>query len=154
VADDTLESFAYELATAGLKSQEGVLEEVRSRAGMLFTATSVAVAFLGTQAIDRHHHRLAVIGFVAAGFALAGCVLVLLPLSELAFTLSGPATYEELVRRDADAREAKRILAYWLQDLRDDNQPKIDVLVGTFKYACWLLLLAIGLWAIQFLVGF
>jgi hypothetical protein len=51
VADDTLESIVYELASSGLKSQEAVVEEVRRRAAALFTATSVATAFLGGRAL-------------------------------------------------------------------------------------------------------
>jgi hypothetical protein len=138
----------------GLKTQEAVVEELRRRAAALFTATAVAVAFLGSRAIDRQHHGLAVIGFVAAGFALAGCVLVLLPKDNLFFTLSGPVVYEEFVRQRLTADEARRWLAYWMQGMRDNNQPAIDELVGTFKYSCILLLTALALWAAQFLVAF
>jgi hypothetical protein len=152
VASESLETIAYELSAIGLKTQEAVLEEVRQRAAVLMTATSVAAGFLGTRAIDRTHHGVAIFGFVFAALAIGGCILVLLPKDDLFFTLSGPGSYEHFFREQMDADEAHRTLAYWLQDMRDGNEPKINDLIRAFRLACLLLLGALITWAAQFLV--
>jgi hypothetical protein len=154
VAGKSLQEIAHELSTNALRSQETMLEELRRRAAALFTATAVAVAFLGGRAIDRPHHVLAIFGFIAGGFALTASVLVLLPKKNLAFSLAGPAVYEHLVRQEADVDEAHRILAYWLEGFWKDNLAEIVSLIRTFRLACFLLLLALALWALQFLVPF
>jgi hypothetical protein len=44
------EKLAYEAALRGLDKQEGLIEELRTRTGVLLAASSLAASFLGQQA--------------------------------------------------------------------------------------------------------
>jgi hypothetical protein len=46
------EKLAYEAALRGLDKQEGLLEALRTRTGVLLAASSLAASFLGQQAFQ------------------------------------------------------------------------------------------------------
>jgi hypothetical protein len=51
VATD-LEELAYNLSLRSLSQQEGLLNEVRARTGVLLAATAIAISLLGGRALD------------------------------------------------------------------------------------------------------
>jgi len=70
------EKLAYEAALRSLDKQEGLLEELRARTGVLLAASSLAASFLGQQAFKSpspHGLAIAVLtrapGWVEAGVA-------------------------------------------------------------------------------------
>ena len=135
VADDAtpargdLERVAYEIAMRALGQQEAALNELRSRAGTLLAAASIAASFIGGQAL----HRVGFDAWTIAALAvfavtLVACLTVLWPRDGLIFALSGPDVYERLY--PFDMAEAHRRLAYWAQYFRDDNQATIGGATG------------------------
>jgi hypothetical protein len=61
------EKLAYEAALRGLDKQEGLLEELRTRTGVLLAASSLAASFLGQQAFQNPSPRgLAITALVAS----------------------------------------------------------------------------------------
>src|SRR5215813_2597667 len=91
------EKLAYEAALRGLDKQEGLLEELRTRTGVLLAASSLAASFLGQQAFKEPHPRGLVI-FALAAFVLsiATSVFILVPKRDLIFSQRGVGLYEGL----------------------------------------------------------
>ena len=91
-----LATIAFDAATRALDKQERVLEELRSRTGVLLAASSLAAAFLGRPALDDTRDVLAVIALLAFATSIAASVYVLLPKSTFYFALSGRYVFENL----------------------------------------------------------
>jgi hypothetical protein len=80
------EKLAYEAALRGLDKQEGLLEELRTRTGVLLAASSLAASFLGQQAFQHPSPRgLAITALVAFVVSIAASVFILLPKKNLIF---------------------------------------------------------------------
>lgn len=71
------EKLAYEAALRGLDKQEGQLEELRARTGVLLAASSLAASFLGQQAFRHPHPRvLAVAALLAFVVSMGSSVFI------------------------------------------------------------------------------
>ena len=116
-----LATIAFEAATRALDKQERVLEELRSRTGVLLAASSLAAAFLGRPALDDARDVLAVIALLAFATSIAACVYVLLPKSTFYFALSGRYVFENLYAYRDDTAEIYRRLVYDMQRFWDNN---------------------------------
>jgi hypothetical protein len=80
------EKLAYEAALRGLDKQEGLLEELRARTGVLLAASSLAASFLGQQAFQNPSPRgLAIVALFAFVLSIASSVFILLPKKNLIF---------------------------------------------------------------------
>ena len=55
--EPVFERLAYEAAQRALDKQERLLEELRSRTGLLLAAASLAASFLGREAFDGNPKR-------------------------------------------------------------------------------------------------
>jgi hypothetical protein len=130
-----LAAIAFEAATRALDKQERVLEELRSRTGVLLAASSLAVAFLGRPALTDSHDTLAVLAFIAFAVSIAACVYVLLPKSTFYFALSGQYVFENLYEYRDDAAEIHRRLVYDMQRFWDDNDVVMRRLLLAFRIA-------------------
>jgi hypothetical protein len=98
------ERLAYEAALRGLDKQEGYLEELRARTGVLLAASSLAASFLGQQAFQHPHPRgLAIVALVAFVASIGAGVFILLPKKNLTFALAGIGLYEGLFALGAAA---------------------------------------------------
>jgi hypothetical protein len=76
----TYERLAYEAAQRALDKQERLLEELRSRTGLLLAAASLAASFLGREAFARDPKRgLAALAVLAFLLAVGTSVYILLP---------------------------------------------------------------------------
>src|SRR5215213_5099760 len=92
-----LERLAYEAALRGLDKQEGSLEELRARTGLLLAASSLAASFLGQQAFRHPNPRgLVIIALLAFVASIGAGVFVLLPKKSLIFAQTGAGLYEGL----------------------------------------------------------
>jgi hypothetical protein len=116
-----LATIAFEAATRALDKQERVLEELRSRTGVLLAASSLAAAFLGRPALDDARDVLAVIALLAFATSIAASVYVLLPKSTFYFALSGQYVFENLYAYRDDTAEIYRRLVYDMQRFWDTN---------------------------------
>jgi uncharacterized membrane protein YfcA len=66
VATD-LEQLAYDLSLRSLSQQEGLLNEVRARTGVLLAATAIAISLLGGRALDDGERTVLNLAGVALG---------------------------------------------------------------------------------------
>ena len=103
------EKLAYEAALRGLDKQEGLLEELRTRTGVLLAASSLAASFLGQQAFQNPSPRgLAITALVAFVGSIAASVFILLPKKNLIFAEAGAGLYEGLYAFRDDMPEVYR----------------------------------------------
>lgn len=130
-----LATIAFDAATRALDKQERVLEELRSRTGVLLAASSLAAAFLGRPALDEARDVLAAVALGAFGISIAASVYVLLPKSTFYFALSGRYVFENLYEYRDDVAEVHRLLVYDMQRFWDDNDVTMRRLLLAFRIA-------------------
>jgi hypothetical protein len=138
------ERLAFEASLRALDKQEGLLEELRARTGVLLAASSLAASFLGQQAF-RHPHPggIAVLALVAFVVSIVASVYILLPKKELIFSESGSGLYEGLYEVRDDLSEVYRRLAYDLDRFWDSNDIKISKLTQSYGLAAGALVVEI-----------
>lgn len=103
------EKLAYEAALRGLDKQEGLLEELRTRTGVLLAASSLAASFLGQTAFQNPNPRgLAITALFSFVASIAASVFILLPKTNLIFSEAGAGLYEGLYRDSFLGRPAGR----------------------------------------------
>jgi hypothetical protein len=74
------EKLAHDAALRGLDKQEGLLEELRSRTGVLLAASSLAASFLGQQAFRHPSPRaLVIVALATFVISIGASVFILLP---------------------------------------------------------------------------
>jgi hypothetical protein len=149
MSSETLAKLSYQAAIRALDVQERGVEQLRSRTGTLLAASSLTASFLGAETIQRTG-GVGVLGALAL-FSLAASialsVFVLLPRSELVFSLSGALMLEALYGAQADDEELHRSLVYWLDAYWSGNEDQIEDLGRYFIAASALLALQLALWA-------
>lgn len=149
-----LEQEARRIAAQALSQQEGTLTELRARTGTLLTAASLVASFLGGQALARDGLSIWVVAALTAfGMSVVLCIYVLLPKTGLIFALDAPKTYNALYNVREDEDEVDRRLAYWLQSVREENQPTVERLTGVFEIAGFALLAEIAFLAVGLAVS-
>jgi hypothetical protein len=150
---DELEVLALQFARDALDKQDGVLAELRARTGTLLAASSIVSSFLGATAISRDGlSGWSIVALVALGASLALCVAILLPRSDLSFSIDGPRVYEELYDLRGTPLEVHHRLAYDLRRRHADNQRTVERLFSTFRLACGTLALELAAWALALAV--
>jgi hypothetical protein len=128
------ERLAYDAALRALDKQESVLDELRSRTGVLLAASALAASFLGRDAFRDPTPMLAVIALVAFIGSMASCVYILVPRRErFVFSISGPALYTGLFNNRKDLGEVHRRLAYALQGYWDENDANLQPLFLAYR---------------------
>jgi hypothetical protein len=138
------EKLAYEAALRGLDKQERLLEELRSRTGVLLGASSLAASFLGQQAFkDPRPRTLALVAILAFTSSIAASVFILLPKRNLVFAAAGPALYEGLYELREDMPEVYRRLAYSLHRFWRSNDKAIHRMARAHTFAAATLVLEI-----------
>jgi hypothetical protein len=148
VATD-LEQLAYDLSLRSLSQQEGLLNEVRARTGVLLAATAIAISLLGGRALDDGERTVLNMAGVALGvlsFLLS--VYVLAPKGQFSFSPQGAEAYEHFVAEGSGVREAQRVLAYWNREIWEGNQKVIDRMLGSFRWACLALVGSVLVWSV------
>jgi hypothetical protein len=129
-----LAELAFDQSQKRLDKQERVVEELRSRTGVLLAASSLAASFLGREAFaDSGWGSLA---FVAGGAFLVtmlASVYVLLPRDKLIFSVIGSAVYEQFYGEDLG--EVHRRLAYELDRFWEGNNVRIRQIRNGFALA-------------------
>jgi len=131
------ERLAYEAALRALDKQERLIDELRSRTGLLLAAASLAASFLGREAFAGHPKRgLAILALVAFLLAVGASVYVLLPKTgKFVFAMVGAGLYEGLYELRDDLGEVYRRLAYDLDRFWDDNDVELQKLFRAFRLA-------------------
>lgn len=131
-----LERISYELALRALDKQEHLLEQLRSRTGVLLGASLLATTFSTQVVAQRPGTSLAALGAWSAFIlSVVASVGVLASRRELVFSLSGLVTYRTLqVARD-DIAEVHVRLVYELHHFWMDNAQTIDRLSARYRAA-------------------
>ncbi len=146
----SLADLAFELSLRTLSQQEKSLDELRSRTGVLLTATALVTSFLGARALqDPDLQWLSIVGRAAAILSILLSIYVLAPKPNLNFAIHGAATYEYFIRSGADLENAHLTLAYWNREAWTENQASIDRSIILFGIACGGLLAAVLLWSLK-----
>jgi len=130
---ETLSKISYDAASLSLEKQERLIEEIRARTGLLLAASSLAVAFLGRAAVDSAEAVLVSLALLAFAFSVGAAMYVLLPKSNLTFSLRGGGVYEGLYEFANDLDEVYRRLAYDLDAFWDANDLVAAQLLRWFK---------------------
>jgi hypothetical protein len=144
VATD-LAQIAYEASQRALDKQERLLDEIRSRTGLLLAASSLAASFLGRPALEAEPASLAVLALVAFLLSIATSIYVLLPKRNLVFSLIGSTLYEALYEFRADTADVHRRLAYQLDRFWVANDTEVQRILWAFRISATGLALEIVL---------
>jgi hypothetical protein len=144
---DSIERLSFELTSGELAAQERAVATLRTCAGTVLAAASVAGSFLGVVG----HGSLDCLGVMAlASFALcsASAICILLP-RRLVFALSGDALLELSDRKPVpDVGEAHRAATAWIEQLVRVNRVEIAFLDECLTTSCLLLATEVALWTI------
>ena len=129
------ERLAFDAALRALDKQESVLDELRSRTGVLLAASALAASFLGRDAFRDPSPLLAAVALAAFVASMVACVYILVPRrGKFVFSISGPVLYEGLYDEREDLGEVHRRLAYALQGFWDDNDENLQPLFRAYRF--------------------
>jgi hypothetical protein len=130
------EKLAYEEAVRGLDKQEGLLEALRTRTGVLMAASFLAASLLGQRAAEDPGPRgPAISALVAFVISMGAGVFILLPNKNLVFAATGSRVYEGLYPVRKDIGEVYRRLTYDLQAFWESNEKEMLWLSRAFTVA-------------------
>lgn len=141
---------AYDEAVRALSQQQDVIDSLRTRTGLLFSAAAITTSFLGAQALDGSDSGFAVwlatTGFV--GVALAS--LAILWPHKWEFSVNPQdmiRTYIE-TGESAAIEEIHRDLSLHMHDSYNENREGLEQLITIFQIASSLLTIEVILWII------
>lgn len=152
--EDPRYKFVYDEAVRTLDHQEATLDNLRARAGVLLTATSVATSFLGAAALRETENTAPWSGMAIVLFALVGilCIGLLWP-SDWKWRLGTSKLLTDYVEAasPADLNEMYRDLALHLEQNYSDNSGRLDPMWRAFQVAAGLLALEVFFWLLALL---
>ena len=144
-------ALAYDEAKRALDEQEGVVAELRSRAGTLIAAPAITTSFLGGRIISSQHlHTLA---WAAIGcFAFVGITLLALlwPWRDWRFTVNAQSFIQTYLE-PSDAAPLQlpsihRDLALHMESAWRANRVQLRWLQAAFRLAATVLVIEVILW--------
>jgi hypothetical protein len=141
----------YEEAVRGWSLQSSVLDELRSRTGVLLAAASVAVALLGSSDISKHE-GFTTLGWFAIGtfgVTLGLCLYVLVPTGGWIFTNNVHLSLKGYIEEDRSLDDTREGLAIKAEEYRDANNKKLRCMFLAFQGASLALGVSIVLWLID-----
>jgi hypothetical protein len=150
---DTPEELAYAEALRAIESQERIVNELRSRTGVLLTGASIVTSLLGATALKRGN--LDVMGGIAllAFTAIVGAsVWIVLPRRKAwRFSLRATTLVEDWADepRSGDLTAMTRFVATTLERNYDKNEDLLDGLYAWFTAAAVLLGVEVITWALK-----
>jgi hypothetical protein len=145
VTTDSLEELAFQLSQKRIDKQDRLLDELRSRTGVLLAAAALAASFLGREAFAGHPKAALAIAALGAFLASTGSSLyVLVPKKEtFVFSLVGSRVYEELYSLKDDMPEVRRRLAYDLDRFWEANDKELKKITTAYRLGVWALVVEI-----------
>lgn len=147
MSNDQLYKVAYDEAVRALSEQQAEIDSLRTRGGILLSATALTTSFLAAQALHGGGSSLAWLGLAIFGGAAAASLSILWPyrwqltmdlheIVEAYIESEHPAAIEALYRE-----LTQHMHASYLQ-----NREGLNLLTILFQVASGLLVLEIGLW--------
>jgi hypothetical protein len=149
---ESIEQLSFELTANALAEQERALSGLRTRAGTVLAAASIAGSFLGAKVSHGSLDTWGILAMISFASCLASAIWILLP-HELVFAFHGQALLAESDHRGVhDVTEAYRAAGIWIEQHLDANRDKIAGLSGWLAVSCVLLAVEVILWTIS-LIG-
>jgi hypothetical protein len=145
---NSVEELAYDLATRAIADQERRAADLRSRAGTLLAAASIAGSFLATKSAIGGLDALAVLAVIAYAACVAASIYVLLP-HRLVFAFRGSVIAQTASSVHADLREAHQAAAMWIESYVEENRVKLDDLTRWYTAAVIALGVEVLLWTLS-----
>ena len=146
---ESIEQFSYELTAHALAEQERAVAALRTRAGTILAAASIAGSFLTTKTSRGSLDGWAIAALVTFALCLASSVWVLLP-HQFVFAVRGQALLgqsDQLGVTDVD--EAYRATSMWIEPYLDRNREELSRMTGWFTVSCFLLAAEVVLWTLS-----
>jgi hypothetical protein len=155
VADTDIEDPAlklvYEESVRGWSLQSSVLDEIRTRTGILLSATSISSALLGSADLTKHE-TFRTMTYLAVGafcLSLLLCVYVLRPTRGWTFSHTSRGLLDAYVDKGKSLDSMHRELALAADGYRDVNDKKIKRQFRAFRWASLALGASIVFWLID-----
>ncbi len=139
---------AYDESVRAWALQSAVLDELRSRAGVLIAATSVSCAFLGAHVVPGKHawSVVDIIAIALFGVVVALCIYVLWPARNWIFAHNGERLIGKYFRDHVTLEEMYKRMAIDNAQYRQENRKRIDYRFMAFRIACLGLAADVVLW--------
>ena len=143
---DSVRHLAYELTRGSLSEQEKRLSDLRTRAGTVLAAASIAGSFLAAKhgSIDTTA-ALAIVAYVSC---VAAAVYVLLP-HTLVLEFRGSVVNDLDDELGGGLGEAYLAVTGWLEEFHESNRDKLDALARWYAVACGALGVEVLLWTLS-----
>lgn len=146
IAEQQRAKLAYDASLRALDQQQRVLEDLRSRTGLLLAAASLSASFLGARAFDGHASVvLSAMALVALAVTLLLGIFILTPRGALVFSTAGTVLYRDLHDLD-DPADQHRYAAHWLDAFWETNRLPIERLTRQFEIAAGALVVQVVCW--------
>jgi hypothetical protein len=147
-AEDQRKRLAYEESVRALTLQSSVLDDLRSRTGILLTAISLTATFVGSRALDDGFTTWTEIAFVLFLLSAGFCLGVLWPAGNWGFTLNASAVLGKYVH-GSDPKGLDQMLeeiAVLNQENWEENAERLRWLFWCFRLAVLALALQVPCW--------
>ena len=154
MSNDLLYKVAYGEGVRSLSEQQGVIDSLRARAGLLLSTAAVTTSFLGPQALDggslNFFSWLALTGFV--GVATASLAILWPRRWEVGADPCGVIDACMGLEDPVPAEELYRELSLLLHEGYLENREGLERLVVFFQVASGLLTAEVALWIIAIIL--
>jgi hypothetical protein len=149
---ESVEQLSFELTANAMTELERALAGLRTCAGTVLGAASVAGSFLGARASHGSLNTWAISAMIAFALCLVSAIWVLLP-HDFGIAAGGSELLAVSDDRDVrDMREAYRTAGGWLEPHLQSNRRLVARLSNWLAIGCMLLAIEIALWTLS-LVG-
>jgi hypothetical protein len=145
----SIEQLSFELTAGALAEQERALAGLRTRAGTVLAAASIAGSLLGAEAGRSALNAWGALGLISFVLCLGSAMWVLMA-HELVFAFDGQTLLADSDRRQtADIADAYRAAGAWIECHVDFNRDEIARLSGWLTVSGLLLTAEIVLWTLS-----
>lgn len=147
----TTEEIIYDAALRAVERQEKSLDEIRSRAGLLLGAASIAASFLGTRALE-HEKNIGVAGQVAIwsfGGVAAVMIVLVVPWRGWSFGLTPWKLLRAQTTRPLPPDRAQLAMAEALMESHIANAKKLKLFYIGLALGALLLAVEVVTWLFE-----
>lgn len=148
---ESIEQLSFELTTGALTEQERALSGLRTRAGTVLAAASIAGSFFGAKISHGSLGVWGVLAMVSFTLCVGSAIWILLP-HAFVFAFRGEALLAASDHHGVfSVTEAYRTAGIWVEPHLDANLRKIGSLSDCLAASCALLVAEVILWTLSLL---
>lgn len=145
---ESIEQLSFQLAIDELAHQERALAGLRTCAGTVLAAASIAGSLLAARTSHGSPDPLVIVAVISFAVCSGSATWVLLP-HKLVFAFGGDALFAPGVHGERDITEAYRAAGTWIEPHLRANDDKIAGLSSWLTVSCVVLTAEIISWAIS-----